>query len=191
MKRLFVLCLFLVLIPGSGFTQDKDRPKAKILLLISEQNIQGPSTNWWISGAEMSTIESNLAKLLKDSGYQIISLDAARNIIGRDKAFKVPELPDKEAVLLGRFTKADYAVSGRATASQGSIIAGSNMRPCYADATVKLIRVRNGVVIAALDAIGSSVNTDALLGGKDALSNSAVDLAAKIISNLTKKEGGK
>jgi len=195
MKRLFILSLGFFLISGLGYGQGQlEKPKVKILLLISEQNIQGPALNWWLNQAASSTIESNLEKLLKDLGYQIVDSSLVHSTIKREKVFRavnnLESLEDKEVLYLGKTIRADYIVLGKATASSGSSIAGSNMRPCYANAAVRLIRTKDGAVVAYLDAVGSSVNTDVVAGGKEALSNTAVDLAAKIISNLT-KEGGK
>ncbi|MDD5045192.1 MAG: hypothetical protein PHU91_06390 [Candidatus Omnitrophica bacterium] len=191
MKRLFILSLCIALAAGLGYAQGQpDKPKAKILLLISEQNIQGPALNWWAGESGSSAMETNLAKLLKDLGFQIIDPSLVHNIAKKERASRVVNLGNKEALHLGQIARADYLVLGKATASCGSSMAGQDVRPCYANATAKLIRTKDGVVIANLDAIGSSANIDVVAAGKEALSNSAVDLAAKIISNLT-KEGGK
>jgi len=54
--------------------------------------------------------------------------------------------------------------------------------------TAKLIRVKDGKVIAYLDASGSSAHMDVITGGKEALNNAAIDLSAKIIQALNKNK---
>jgi hypothetical protein len=60
------------------------------------------------------------------------------------------------------------------------------MRSCFANITAKLIRVKDGKVIAYLDAAGSSAHMDVITGGREALNNAATDLAAKIIAVISK-----
>ncbi|MCM8770698.1 MAG: hypothetical protein NC936_02385 [Candidatus Omnitrophica bacterium] len=192
MRRLFIFSLIFVSISALSFAQpQKEKPKTKILLMISEQNIQGPSTRWWLSEVDLSTIESNLARLLIEHGYQIIEPSVVNKIIKRERPLRVVDLKDKDVVRLGKLSNVDYVVLGKAVASAGSNVLGSNMRSCFANVTVKLIRVKDGVVIAYLDSIGSTVHTDVITGGKEALANASVDLAAKIISNLNKEEVNK
>jgi ArsR family metal-binding transcriptional regulator len=64
------------------------------------------------------------------------------------------------------------------------------MLSCFANRTAKLIRVKDGKVIAYFDASGNSVHMDVITGGKEALTNAAGDLATKITEALN-KEGGK
>jgi hypothetical protein len=79
---------------------------------------------------------------------------------------------------------------GKAVASSGGNVPQSNMRSCFANITAKLIRVKDGKVIAYLDASGNTVHMDVITGGKEALTNAAEDLATKVTEAL-KKEGGK
>ncbi len=195
MKRIIFYAVLMVLLAGSFVfaqgQQQKDNSKPRLLLMISEQNIQGPSSCWWLSEIDLSTIESNLSRLLIEQGYQILEPSVVNKIVKKEKAFRVVEPNNEDVVHLGKLSKADYVLLGRAVASAGGNVAGSNMRSCFANATVKLVRVKDGQVIAYLDAAGSTVHPDVITGGKEALTNAAVDLASKVISNLTKEEGGK
>jgi len=189
MKRLVIFFLVFIFIAGLSFARGPE-DKPKILLLISEKNTNGELINWWVDETEFSAIEANLSKLLINLNCQAIEVKTALNIVKKDRSFKTANLAGNEALRLGRALRADYVVKGAAFVSAGSNIYSASGRPFFANAAVKLIRIKDGQVIADLDAIGSSVNMDTATGGKEALSNAAVDLAAKIISNIT-KEGGK
>jgi hypothetical protein len=63
------------------------------------------------------------------------------------------------------------------------------MRSCFANLSAKLIRVKDGKVIAYLDAAGNSVHMDVITGGREALANAGEDLATKLVSALS-REGG-
>lgn len=78
---------------------------------------------------------------------------------------------------------------GKAVASAGSRILDSNMRSCFANVTVKLIRVSDGKIIAYLDATASSPHTDLITGGKQALAKAGIELGEKIIKALSQKGG--
>lgn len=189
MKRLVAFFLALILMAGLSFARGAEN-KPKILLLISEKNIEGSSVNWWADQTGFSAIEANLAKLLLELNYQPIEVKTAMNIVKKDKSFQLTNLAGNEALRMARALRADYILRGRAFTYASSNIYSVAGRPFFADATVKLIRIKDGQLIAELNAIGSSVNTDAAIGSKEALSNVAVDLAAKIISNIN-KDGGK
>lgn len=66
----------------------------------------------------------------------------------------------------------------------------SNMVSCFANVTAKLIRIKDGKVIAYLDASGNSAHMDVITGGKEALVDSGDDLGTKLTDVLA-KEGGK
>ena len=92
---------------------------------------------------------------------------------------------------LGNFSKADYIVIGKAVASKGGFLAQLSMRSCFANLSAKLIRVKDNKMIAYLDAAGNSAQADAATGGKEALVNSANNLAPKLIAAINKEENGK
>lgn len=190
MRRIF-LGFFLVCAAAGGivFAQNADKPKARLLVMISEQNIEGPAREWWRGDIGISAIEADLSRLLIEQGYQVVEPTVARKIMRKEKVSRAGTRSD-EAVIAGRFSRADFVVTGKAFSSVGmSTTVGSSAHPCFASVSVQLIRTTDGVVAGSLDAFGSSVNADTLVGGKDALSNAAVDLASKIVSYLAKESG--
>ena len=62
------------------------------------------------------------------------------------------------------------------------------MRSCFANLSAKLIRVKDGKIIAYLDAAGNSAHPDVITGGKEALVSAANNLAPKLIEAVSKEE---
>ena len=164
--------------------------KTAFLLMIAEQNIEGPQKAWWMSEIDLSTVESALARKLLESGYDVLEPSVISKEVKISKAFQRADLPAEESVKLGKNLKADYIVLGKAVASAGGNVPQSSMRSCYANVTAKVIKVSDGKVVAYLDAAGSTVHTDVITGGREALANAGQDLAAKVVSAML-KEGGK
>ena len=163
--------------------------KPKIVLLIAEQNIEGPQRAWWASEIDLSTTEATIAQQLIEQGFEVLEPSNLTDVITQDKAFRLLSISEGESVKLGTLSKADYVVLGKAVASAGGNIPQSTMRSCFANVTARLIRVKDGKVLAYLDAAGNSAHLDVISGGREALNNAGADLAAKIIATLN-KEGG-
>jgi len=182
---------FLVLFLSIAWTQAfAAGEKTKIILLIAEQNIEGPQRAWWASEVDLSTTESTIAQKLMESGYEVLEPSALSKVIKKDKAFRLVDLSEAQSIKLGNLTQADYVIQGKAVASAGGNVLQSNMRSCFANITAKLIRVKDGKVAAYLDAAGNSVHMDVITGGREALTSAASDLASKVIAAIC-KEGGK
>lgn len=181
------LILFFSLVLTAGFSKDI---KTKIILLISEQNIEGPKAAWWVTEIDLSTTEAAIAQKLIAQGYEVLEPMNLTKIIKQDRAFRLVDLSQDKAVRLGNLSKADYLVLGKAVASSGSKVPQSNMVSCFANLTVKVIRIKDGKVVAYLGAAGNSAHMDEISGGREALTNAADELAMKIIEALN-KEGGK
>ena len=164
--------------------------KTTFLLLISEQNIEGPQRAWWMSEVDLSTVESSVAQKLIAGGYEVLEPSVASKQVSIDKAFKRADLPENDSVTLGKNLRADYVISGKAVASAGGEVPQSTMRSCYANVTAKIIRVKDGKVVAYLDAAGSTIHPDVITGGREALTNAGGDLANKVI-NAMAQEGAK
>lgn len=189
MKRTISIFLTLLFCAGLGISYAKEN-KTKVILLISEQNISGPQRAWWASEVDLSTIEAAVAKKLIEQGYEVLEPSNLSRVINKDKAFRLVDISEEKSTKLGNLAKADYVVLGKAIASSGSKVPQSNMISCFSNVTARLIRVKDGKVLAYLDASGSSAHMDVITGGREALASSGEDLAIKLIDAL-KKEGGK
>lgn len=159
--------------------------KPKIILLISEQNIEGPQRAWWASEIDLSTVEMSLASKLLQSGYEVLEPSVLNKVIKKDSAFKQVSLKDSDSIELAKLAGVDYVVLGKAIASAGGNIPQSNMRSAFANVTAKLIKVADGKVIAYLDASGNSAHMDVITGGREALTKAGSDLAIKIVNALS------
>jgi hypothetical protein len=162
----------------------------KVILLISEQNIEGPQTAWWVSEIDLSTVEANIAGKLIEQGYEVLEPSALANIVKVKAAFRLVDISEEQSLDLGKASRADYIVLGKAVASAGGNVPQSSMHSCFANVIAKLIRVKDSKVVQCLDASASSAHTDVVTGGREALAKAAETLAQKIIEAL-RKEGGK
>jgi len=191
MKKLFLLTLMFFFSLGFYFVQAAPADnKTKIILLIAEQNIEGPQRAWWASEIDLSTTEAALATKLIEAGYEILEPSALTRVIKKDRAFRVLNISETNSVKLGNLSRAKYVLLGKAVASAGANVPQSSMRSCFANITAKLIRVKDGKVIVYLDASGTSAHLDVITGGKEALSKAAGNLTQNIINALS-QEGGK
>lgn len=187
MKRILVVSLVLLigLISSCSFAQDK---KTSIVILISEQNIDGPKAAWWASEIDLSSTEAAIAQKLIQQGYEILEPSVLNKIVKQDSAFRVADIGESQSIKLGNLANADYVIVGKAVASSGGNVPSSNMRSCFANLTAKLIKVKDGKVIAYLDASGNSIHMDLITGGREALVKAATDLANKLIEVLNKNK---
>ena len=186
-KVIIALLLFLSFSPLASYAQQD-----KIILLIAEQNIEGPQRAWWASEIDLSTTEATIAQALISRDYKVIEPQDLNKIIQKEQAFRVVAISEGESIKLGSLSRADYVILGKAIASAGGNVPQSQMRSCFANISAKLIRVKDGEVIAYLDSSGNSAHTDLVTGGREALARAANSLAEKMIVELAKvKEGGK
>ncbi len=162
---------------------------AKIILLISEQNIEGPRAAWWASEVDLSATEATIAGKIIEAGYEVVEPQELENIVKKNRAFRMLDISERDSVKMAGLSKADYIVLGKAVASSGGTVPQSNMRSCFANLTAKLIRVKDRKIITYLDASGNSAHPDVITGGKEALVNAALNLSPKIIEALNKQAG--
>jgi hypothetical protein len=189
MKKAIFLSLFLFL---GFFAVSSYAQEAKIILLIAEQNIEGPQRAWWASEIDLSVTEATIAQALIAQNYKVIEPQELNQVIEKEQAFRVVGISEDQSIKLGSLSRADYVILGKAVASAGGNVPQSNMRSCFANITAKLIRVKDNKVMAYLDGSGNSAHTDLVTGGREALVRAANSIAEKIIAELAKvKEGGK
>ncbi|TRZ50548.1 hypothetical protein D4Q80_00045 [bacterium] len=187
MRKNIFLALVLCFLISFTLAYAKDTT-TRVILLISEQNIEGPQRAWWASEIDLSTTEAQVATRLLASGYEVLEPSNLTKTIRQDSAFRLLNFSEGKAVKLGNSSRANYVVIGKAIASAGGNVPQSSMRSCFANITAKLIRVKDGKVIAYLDAAGSSAHMDVITGGREALASAGEDLADKIIEALNREK---
>ena len=196
MRKLMISAIMLCLGLAAAHAQEAQPnvavniPKPKLILLIAEQNIEGPQRAWWASEVDLSTTEAAIAAKLIEQGYIVLEPSNLTKIIKQKPAFRIVNISEGESVKLGNLSQADYVLVGKAIASSGGNVPQSNMRSCFANLSAKLIRVNDGKVIAYLDATGNSAHPDVITGGREALKSAGSDLAMKLIDALSKQGGG-
>ncbi len=159
----------------------------QVVLLIAEQNIEGPQRAWWASEIDLSTTEMGLASALTEQGFTVIDPSSLQETFKQKPAFRAVSLSESDSASLGSSAGADYVVLGKAVASAGAMVPQSSMRSCFANVTVKVLRVADHTVVAYLDAAGNSVHLDVVTGGAEALRKAAANLAPKIVQALNKE----
>ncbi|MCM8799463.1 MAG: hypothetical protein NC900_01860 [Candidatus Omnitrophica bacterium] len=184
MRRVILSILILIFICNLSYSKEGS---FKIILLITEQNISGPQRAWWASEIDLSVTEATIAKNLIEKGYKVLEPSVLNKVILQDKAFRMVNISEEKTKKLAKLAKADYVILGKAIASRGGSVPQSNMQSCFANITTKLIRIKDGKVIAYLDSSGSSAHLDIITGGKEALINAAEDLSNKIVYALGKE----
>ena len=190
MKKIFIILVILSCFLAITFSYCLSKEnKVGILLLIAEQNIEGPQRCWWASEIDLSTVEAKLSEALITQGYHVLDPSQIRGVLSKEKAFRRINLSNEESIRLAKLSQADYVILGKAIASAGANVPDSNMRSCYANVTVKLIRVKDTEIIAYLDAFGNSAHMDIISGGREALLKAAEDLAVKITNALSQRGG--
>jgi len=186
-KAIFWGLLFFLCPLGLCVAQPAQETGTKVILLISEQNIEGPQRAWWASEVDLSSLEAAVATKLISEGYEVLEPSALEHVVQKSAAFRTINMNQAASVKLGNLAKAHYVVLGKAIASAGGNVPSSTMRSCFANVTAKLIRVKDGKVIAYLNASGSSAHPDVITGGKEALVGAGEELAGKLIAALKNK----
>jgi hypothetical protein len=184
-KILIALICFFVAVVTFAFAQTQSSAP-KVILMISEQNIEGPRTAWWASEIDLSATEAAIAERLLAEGFEIIDPSAAAGFIRQDRAFRVMDLSEQQSVKLAASSQANYLVVGKAIASAGGRVPQSNMRSCFANISAKVIRVKDKKVVAFVQASGNSAHLDVITGGREALVNAASEASGKIIDGIKK-----
>jgi hypothetical protein len=190
-KTVFFLSLLIALGLVSGLAWAQEVKKPKLILLISEQNIEGPQRSWWASEIDLSATEAVIAGKIIEAGWEVLEPEQLGDAIKKNKAFRTLNISENESLKLGNLAKADYVVLGKAIASSGGFVPQSTMRSCFANLSAKLIRVKDSKVIAYLDAAGSSAHMDAITGGREALVSAGNNMANKLIEAINKQEAAK
>ena len=183
MKKLLLLLMAAVLTACPASAQGT---KLKVILLISEQNIGVVQRAWWAGEVDLSATEAAIAQKLIEAGYEVVDPASVAKVIRQDKAFRVVTIPEAQTVTLAKAGGAGYIVAGKAVASAGQNVPQSNMRSYYATITAKLIRAKDGKVLAYLTEQGSSAHMEAVMGGTEALNTAAQKLAQQILQAVAK-----
>jgi hypothetical protein len=163
-------------------TEGKSLPK--ILILISEQNLEDTSPKYWWGRQPMVSnafSDAALAKTIKSMGFPVIATRHIPQTISNDAKYDKPYLDKNEATDIGRALKADVVLFGKAVVERTQNVMEQNIRSFKGIVSVRAIRTDTGEEIAATTQSAVTANADEAAGAGNALS-AAGSLAAETLS---------
>ncbi|MBW1838181.1 MAG: hypothetical protein JRI99_14850, partial [Deltaproteobacteria bacterium] len=167
----------------------------KVLVLISEQNLQDPSpTYWWSQKGNLKNAISvgTLLKILEDKGFPIIDPRRIPKNTFQNLTHDTPYLDDRQAVNLGLKVQADVVIIGTSVAERTPNIMGQNIRSFKGIVSARAIRTDTREEIAATMQRAVTTNTDETTGVRDTLSDvgslAGEALASQIVDAWQKDE---
>jgi len=171
------------------------KPLPKILVLVSEQNIEDTSPKyWWGEKAVLGEIFSvnALIENMRSKGLPVLDIRSIAQNINIDNRYDKPDLTSEEAVDLGLKLKADIVIVGNTIIDQAQNIMGKNIKSFKGVASVRAFRTDTGEEIAATTKSAVNSNADETIGVRDALSAAGSlageTLASQIIDAWQRKD---
>ena len=167
----------------------------KILVLISEQNIEDRSPAYWWgqkTNLKKAISVSTLLKTMENKGFPIIDYRGIPKNTFNDPTYDKPDLNDHQAVNLGLKVQADVVIIGTSVAERTPNIMGQNIRSFKGIVSARAIRTDTGQEIAATMQRAVTANTDDTAGVRDTLSDAGSlageALASQIVDAWQKDE---
>ena len=157
----------------------------KILVLISEQNIEDRSPAYWWgqkTNLKKAISVSTLLKTMENKGFPIIDYRGIPKNTFNDHTYDKPDLNDHQAVNLGLKVRADVVIIGTSVAKKTPNIMGQNIRSFKGIVSARAIRTDTGQEIAATMQSAVTANTDDTAGVRDTLSD-AGSLAGEALAS--------
>ena len=157
----------------------------KILVLISEQNIEDRSPAYWWgqkTNLKKAISVSTLLKTMENKGFPIIDYRGIPKNTFNDHTYDTPDLNDHQAVNLGLKVRADVVIIGTSVAKKTPNIMGQNIRSFKGIVSARAIRTDTGQEIAATMQSAVTANTDDTAGVRDTLSD-AGSLAGEALAS--------
>jgi hypothetical protein len=161
------------------------RSLPKILILVSEQNLEDTSPKyWWGPQGPVSKTFSDvtLAETLKNYGFPVINVRRIPQTASLVEKYNKPDLDKNEAVDIGRILKADVVIFGEATVERTQNVMENNIRSFKGVVSVQAVRTDTGEEIAATTQSKVTANADEAVGAGNALS-AAGTLVANTLSD--------
>jgi hypothetical protein len=157
----------------------------KILVLVSEQNLEDTSPKYWwgkkpVSGEILSF--SALTETMRSKGLLVFDHPSIAQNTNIDDRYDKPDLDKEEAVALGLRFKADIVVVGKAIIDQGQNVMGKNIRSFKGIISARAIRTDTGEEVAAITQSSVTANADETIGVQKALS-AAGSLAGETLAD--------
>lgn len=134
---------------------------------------------------EMGGIEATLSDVLSGAGFDVVDPQVLRGKLAPKPAFEMLDLSAGEARAIASKSDADYVVIAKGTAQLAyhADLAGAGMQSGQGNVVARLIRVRDGRVVASTTQHAAEVHIDA-----DTARLNAINAAARLAGEaLTRK----
>ena len=144
-----------------------------VLFLISEQNLQNDSPQYWWGkqmGGFESISEATMADILKARGFPVV----AHRGLGIPKmadwgADIKSELTDEEAINLAARLQADVVIVGTSIASPTASVMGDDLKSFKVILNARVLGTETGDELANISRTSVTANVDETVGGREAL----------------------
>lgn len=145
----------------------KNLGKPRVAIVVMERNGEGHA-------APGGVVESYLAGSYGKRGYALVDRQAML-AIEREAAKGQGDHTDA-VVRAAAAGGAEVVIIGQATASSGSALSGTNLRPVQVSATARAIEVDTSELMATASSTQQALNVNAAAAGSEALKKAAVEL---------------
>ena len=166
-----------------------------ILLLIAEREFEDTLPHYWWGTdmpMEKTAAEKALGRSMTKLGFEIISHEAVPGIKEKGLTLSTPEPDNETVVALGKMMQADFVIVGSAVSERASNTMGEDIRSFKGTVSARAVRVDTGEEVAAAFRTDVSLDTDEMIGRKNAVTTAGAfagnDLALQITKTLEKKK---
>ncbi len=167
----------------------------KILVLVSEQNLEDTSPRYWWGKKEIfGEIFSVNAfiETMRNKGLPVLDHPSIAQNTSIDDGYDKPDLDKKEAIDLGLNLKADIVIVGKTIIDQAQNIMGKDIKSFKGVVSARAIRTDTGDEIATITKSAVTADADETIGARKALSAAGSlageTLAIQIIDAWQKKD---
>ncbi len=161
--------------------ESAEPPAAPKIAVITPEQLDG---EWfWYSwgGGNQHIVQSAIEKALVRAGFEVVDVTALGSWRSLDDLIGARTASQK-----GKELGADYVIAGKATAVKASegMAYGVTVIRANAEITVRLVRVRDGKVLAVEDASAQAGGQAVRAAGQEALKQAANTIARKITGSV-------
>jgi len=157
-----------------------DKTMPRVLFLISEKNFEDLLPRyWWQAGAHLveTSSEITMAEVMQKKGFIIASHSAAPQLPENEVLLDSPDPGNQTAMAFGARYQAEVVIIGNAHAEETQNKMGEELLAFKGILLARAIRAENGEEIATTFQTGTSVNSDEIAGGLEAMSRASAKAA--------------
>ncbi len=174
----------------AGIVQRKEFPR--MLLLISEQNIDQKALQGAAMVFSMSAVENKLIDELSPIGFTFVDPQVLSGRVTESMAAGLMAADSGAQVQAARqisdLTDAQVIVLGQAVATNaGNVMEGVRLQSGQADVNVRVINADNGQILLTASTHAAAAHINASTAGTKALQKAAVKLSGKLKEKLAEK----